>query len=116
MNGKVNHSILANIDRENISFNSVHCLERKVSPINFIALQCGQTLYIFPICTNLHEILYECLVRMKKQFADMKLDHSDIATAYVFAVGLNVVGAVETIVSLFFLSIQFVKRPSLSSR
>ena len=42
---------------------------------------------------------------MKKQFGDMKLDHSDIATAYGFVVGLKVNGVVETIPLLFFLSI-----------
>jgi len=41
-------------------------------------------------------------VCMKKQFDGMKLDHSDIASAYTFTVDLLFLGVVETNVRLFF--------------
>jgi len=42
---------------------------------------------------------------MRKQLDDMKLDHSDIASAYVFAVDPVLLGVVKTNVQLFLFSL-----------
>ena len=83
--------------------------DRKVSSVNFIALQGGQTLYIFPIWTNLHEILYWITGSHEKVTWWYDARSFRYCNCIRLRCWSNVFGVVETILQLFFLSIQLVR-------